>query len=193
MRRLRLCPNRDNAVGLPTGNAALGHVQCPGNTRVHHTSKNWYGGCFTAHMAETEHVIETYFSRIGGAPAIGRIVEAFYARMDKMAEAQTIRAMHHSDLAPTKAILKDYLAEWLGGPALYSEKRGHPRLRMRHARFAIGPAERDAWIMCMLGALAETVPDEAVRAELERKLYQLADWVRNDEDNPHDGNHDKNH
>jgi len=144
-------------------------------------------------MAETEHQIDTFFSRIGGAPAVDRIVEAFYSRMDEIAEARTIRAMHHENLGPTKAILKLYLGEWLGGPTLYSEKRGHPRLRMRHMPFAIGPAERDAWMVCMLGALAEAVPDEAVRAELERKLYQLADWVRNDEDNPHDGNHDKNH
>lgn len=116
------------------------------------------------------------------------LVDAFYRRMDALPEARAIRAMHLADLAPTKAILKDYLGEWLGGPMLYSQKRGHPRLRMRHTRFAIGPAERDAWMTCMRGALEDAVPDESLRSEIGQKLYQLADWVRNDEDNPHDQN-----
>lgn len=131
---------------------------------------------------------ETHFSRIGGAPAVDRLVEAFYRRMDAAPEARAIRAMHLDDLAPTKAILKDYLGEWLGGPLVYSQKRGHPRLRMRHTRFAIGPAERDAWMTCMRGALRETIADAALLGEIEHRLYQLADWVRNDEDNPHDRN-----
>jgi hemoglobin len=146
-----------------------------------------------AHMAETVQRTDTHFSRLGGAPAVDRIVEAFYRRMDTLPEARTIRAMHLEDLAPTKAILKDYLGEWLGGPLLYSQKRGHPRLRMRHTRFAIGPAERDAWMLCMRSALADAVPDKRLREHIEKKLYQLADWVRNDEDNPHDNNRDKNH
>ncbi len=142
-------------------------------------------------MTETEQT-DTHFSRLGGAPAIDALVEAFYRRMDTLPEARTIRAMHLADLAPTKAILKDYLGEWLGGPTNYSVKRGHPRLRMRHTRFAIGPAERDAWMTCMRSALEDTVPGEGLRSEISKKLYQLADWVRNDEDNPHDTNHDKN-
>jgi len=137
-------------------------------------------------MAETRQQTETYFSLTGGAAAVALLVEEFYRRMDSIPEARTIRAMHLADLTPTKAILKDYLGEWLGGPALYSQKRGHPRLRMRHMRFAIGPAERDAWMTCMLGALHAAVADESHRAGIEQKLYQLADWVRNDEDNPHD-------
>jgi hemoglobin len=144
-------------------------------------------------MAEIAHSRDTHFSRLGGAPAVGRLVEAFYRRMDALPEARTIRAMHPGDLAPTKAILKDYLGEWLGGPLLYSQKRGHPRLRLRHTRFSIGPAERDAWMLCMRGALDAAVADEALRRDIEQKLYQLADWVRNDKDNPHDRNHDKNH
>jgi hemoglobin len=138
-------------------------------------------------MTEIEQNTDTHFSLIGGAPAVDRIVEDFYQRMDTLPEA--IRAMHQSDLAPTKAILKDYFGEWLGGPRSYSAKRGHPRLRMRHIRFAIGPAERDAWMICMCGALQDAIPNEALRSGIEQKLYQLADWVRNDEDNPHDKNH----
>jgi hemoglobin len=139
-------------------------------------------------MTETGQEKPAYFSLISGARAVDRLVEAFYARMDAEAGARVIRVMHPGDLGPTKAILKDYLGEWLGGPALYSQKRGHPRLRMRHARFAIGPAERDAWMACMRAALEDAVPDEGVRRTIEQELYQLADWVRNDKENRHDKN-----
>ncbi len=140
-------------------------------------------------MTETEQSKPTIFSTIGGAPAVDRLVEAFYARMDALDVARGIRSMHDADLTPTKTILKAYLGEWLGGPTLYSQKRGHPRLRMRHTRFAIGPAERDAWMTCMRSALEEAIADHAIRGQIEQKLFQLADWVRNDEDNPHDKNH----
>ena len=126
------------------------------------------------------------FVRIGDAEAIARLVEAFYARMDTLPEARGIRAMHASDLAATKDVLKRYLGEWMGGPKLYSEERGHPRLRMRHVRFKIGEPERDAWLLCMGGALEEVVADQDLRAELYDALARLADWMRNDPGNPHD-------
>src|SRR3974377_2484078 len=93
------------------------------------------------------------FERIGGAVTIERLVEAFCRRMETLPEASTIRAMHAPDLGPTKSVLKRYLCEWTGGPKLYSVEKGHPRLRQRHMRFQIGEAERDAWLLCMRGAL----------------------------------------
>ena len=102
---------------------------------------------------------ESLFERIGGAPAIDRLVEAFYMRMDTLPEAATIRAMHGRNLGPIKLVLKRYLGEWTGGPKLYSADRGHPRLRRRHMPFAIGEVERDAWLLCMRGALDETIAD----------------------------------
>lgn len=93
------------------------------------------------------------FERIGGAVIIDRLVEAFYAKMECLPEARTIRAMHAPDLGPTKDLLKRYLCEWMGGPKLYSVERGHPRLRQRHMHVRIGEAERDAWLLCMRGAL----------------------------------------
>jgi hemoglobin len=121
----------------------------------------------------------TPFMRIGGATAIGRVVDAFYARIDTLPEARTIRAMHETDLTQTGRVLKRYLEEWLGGPALYSQERGHPRMKMRHMRFKIGEAERDAWMLCMRGALEEVVPDTELREELAAKFFKLADWMRN--------------
>lgn len=126
------------------------------------------------------------FERIGGAIVIDRLVEAFYRRMDTLPEAQTIRAMHASDLAPVGSVLKRYLSEWTGGPKLYSPEKGHPRLRQRHMGFPIGNAERDAWLLCMRGALVETVADDAARQDLDAALTKLADWMRNQAGNPHD-------
>jgi hemoglobin len=109
--------------------------------------------------------------------------------MDSLPEARTIRDMHGPDLTSVRVVLKRYLGEWLGGPKLYSQERGHPRLRMRHMPFRIGPAERDAWMLCMRGALEEVVDDSALRSQLEQSFYKLADWVRNDDGNPHDAYH----
>jgi hemoglobin len=126
------------------------------------------------------------FERIGGTVVIDRLVEAFYRRMDALPEAATVRAMHAPDLGPTKNVLKRYLSEWTGGPKLYSPEKGHPRLRQRHMGFSIGGAERDAWLLCMRGALAEAITDELARRELDAALTKLADWMRNQAGNPHD-------
>ncbi len=136
----------------------------------------------------TMNTLETLsnFRRIGGQPAVDRLVDAFYRRMDDLPNAGGIRAMHPRDLASTREVLKRYLAEWLGGPPAYSMERGHPRLRMRHMRLTIGPVERDAWMLCMRGALDEVVADTALRTLLHDAFLKLADWVRNDPENPHD-------
>ena len=127
-----------------------------------------------------------HFAQIGGAEGIDRLVEAFYRRVDTLPAAAGIRAMHAADLEPTKAILKVYLAEWMGGPRQYTPRRGPPRLRLAHRAFAIGEAERDAWMQCMRGALQETVADASLREQLERAFFKLAETVRNDPGNPHD-------
>ena len=119
------------------------------------------------------------FELIGGAPAVDLLVERFYARMDELPEARRIRAMHGRDLGSIKEVLKRYLGEWLGGPKLYSAERGHPRLRARHLRVPIGAGERDAWMLCMRGALDQTVADPAVRQHIGLALAKLADWMRN--------------
>jgi hemoglobin len=119
------------------------------------------------------------FERIGGSTTIDRLVERFYERMDTLPEARTTRAMHAADLGTIKDVLKRYLTEWTGGPKLYSVEKGHPRLRQRHMGFVIGDNERDAWMLCMRGALEETMTDAAARQDLDRALSGLADWMRN--------------
>jgi len=126
------------------------------------------------------------FDRIGGADGVARLVSAFYRQMDTQPAARGIRALHPADLSDTEEVLRRYLGEWLGGPPLYSQERGHPRLRMRHFRVGIGPSERDAWMLSMTAALDEVVTDDALRARLNAAFLKLADWVRNDPENPHD-------
>jgi len=121
----------------------------------------------------------TPFELIGGESVIDALVERFYAEMDTRPEAQIIRAMHVQNLAPTKFVLKRYLGEWLGGPPLYSQDRGHPRLRMRHIRFPIGDAERDAWLACMRAALEATVAEGELRDGVYNAMANLADHMRN--------------
>lgn len=119
------------------------------------------------------------FERIGGSATIDRLVESFYERMDALPEARPARSVHPEDLTKTKEVLKRYLTEWTGGPKLYSVEKGHPRLRQRHMHFAIGDAERDAWLLCMRGALEESVTDVTARQDLDQALSRLADWMRN--------------
>lgn len=120
-----------------------------------------------------------HFEAIGEEPAVTRLVDAFYRQMDTHPEARVIRAMHGPDLEPVKAVLVRYLCEWLGGPRYYSAERGHPRLRMRHAPFSIGAAERDAWLDCMRAALEETGVDMALRDALMLAFFRIADFMRN--------------
>jgi len=89
--------------------------------------------------------------------------------------------MHEPDLRATKAVLVNYLCEWMGGPKAYSASRGAPMLRRRHQPFDIDASARDAWMACMRQALAETCADEGLRAELDAAFYKIADFIRNTE------------
>jgi hemoglobin len=129
----------------------------------------------------------TAFECIGGQPVIDALVDDFYARMDSLPEARGIRAMHSADLSQMNAVLKKYLAEWLGGPKNYSAERGHPMLRARHLPFPIGIAERDAWLACMNAALDAHLEAGSVRENIREAINRLADWMRNRKDEPPPG------
>ena len=120
-----------------------------------------------------------HYARLGGTPAIARIVDAFYRNMDTLAQAASIRALYPVDLRSSRDVLYKYLVGWLGGPALYVAERGPARLRQKHLPFAIGDAERDAWMLCMRRALEEQVPDPQLRGELLQALVRTANFLRN--------------
>lgn len=121
----------------------------------------------------------TAYQLIGGEAGIRALVKRFYELMDTLPEAYGIRKIHAADLSGAEEKLFMYLSGWLGGPQLYVEKFGHPRLRARHLPFAIGEEERDQWLLCMRQAMAETIADPKLRAALDKNISDLADFMRN--------------
>lgn len=124
------------------------------------------------------------YDDIGGAGPLKELVDRFYDLMDSLPEAAGIRALHPGDLASSRDKLFLFLTGWSGGPQLYVEKHGHPRLRARHMPFPIGNAERDQWLACMRQALLDLEWRPEVRAELMVALEQVADFMRNVDERP---------
>jgi len=123
------------------------------------------------------------YQRLGGEEAIRKLVDRFYELMDTLPQAQQIRAMHPDDLSGSADKLFMFLSGWLGGPQLYTETYGHPRLRMRHMPFPVDEAARDAWMLCMKKALEEmNIEDEILRQHLLHSLFKTADFMRNQEE-----------
>jgi hemoglobin len=121
----------------------------------------------------------TPYEGLGGADAVRRLVDRFYDLMDELPETYGLRQLHPADLTGSRQSLFEFLSGWFGGPPLYIEKKGHPRLRMRHMPFAIGPAERDQWMLCMRTALDEQVSVEALHQGVLNAFVQMADHMVN--------------
>jgi hemoglobin len=127
----------------------------------------------------------SHYQRIGGDAAIRKLVDRFYELMDELPEAYAARKIHPADLTESGNKLFDFLSGWLGGPQRYIEKHGHPMLRRRHLPYAIGPEERDQWLLCMRLALEQTVADAAMRETLYAQFSQLGEHMRNQGANSH--------
>jgi len=130
----------------------------------------------------------TPYEKLGGAPALQQLTRRFYDLMDELPEAWGIRQIHPENLAGSQQSLFEFLSGWLGGPQLFMEKRGHPRLRMRHAPYTIDSSARDQWMLCMRMALAEQVSDMPFREALTLAFEQMAQHLINDA-----GQHTCNH
>ncbi len=127
----------------------------------------------------------TPYDLVGGETAVRRLVDRFYDLMDTAPEAAEIRALHAQSLKVSREKLFLFLSGWLGGPQLYVERYGHPRLRARHLPFPIGEKERDQWLWCMDQALAELEMPAMVRDFLTTRFREVADHMRNrPEDTP---------
>ena len=124
----------------------------------------------------------TPFELLGGDAGVRRLVDRFYDLVDSASEARTIRALHASSLKASREKLYLYLTTWTGGPPIYTERYGHPRLRMRHFPFRIGARERDEWLWCMDRALNEHDMHDELREQLRERLHGLADHMRNQPD-----------
>jgi hemoglobin len=115
----------------------------------------------------------------GGTAKIRALVETFYDIMDTDPKAASIRALHPTDLTSSREKLFMFLTGWTGGPQLYIERYGHPRLRQRHMSFSIGEGERDQWMYCMIKAMQTLSLDETLMQRLAEQLYGVADFMRN--------------
>ncbi|KXW57781.1 group II truncated hemoglobin [Ferrovum myxofaciens] len=123
--------------------------------------------------------INPHYENLGGEPGIRKLVEAFYHIMDTDPMATRIRQLHPEDLSSSKEKLFMFLSGWLGGPPLYIEAYGHPRLRQRHLPFPIGDEERDQWMGCMHQALEQCGLDEELKQQLIGSFSKTADFLRN--------------
>ena len=118
------------------------------------------------------------FEAAGGMVFFERLVDAFYERV---AADEVLLRLYPSpdDLAPARLRLTLFLAQYWGGPTTYSDARGHPRLRMRHAPFAIGEVERDRWMAAMSGALDSLDPAPPLRERFDAYFAMSAEAMRN--------------
>ena len=119
----------------------------------------------------------TVYDRVGGMPFFECLVDRFYVGVE--ADPLLRPVYPEPDLAGARHRLTLFLAQYWGGPRTYDDERGHPRLRMRHFPFAIGPAERDAWLVHMRAALAELAPPADVADAFERYFDNAAEAMRN--------------
>ena len=123
----------------------------------------------------------TPYERLGGDAVVRTLVDRFYDLMDLEPDFADLRRAHGSDLTDARDKLYRFLSGWLGGPDLYIQRFGHPRLRARHLPFAIGVRERDQWLACMSQALDETHCPAELKPRLMEAYFKTADWMRNRE------------
>ena len=125
----------------------------------------------------------TLFDQLGGETFVKIVVKNFYEIMDSDPKAALIRSLHAKSLKPSEEKLFLFMTGWLGGPPLYMNKYGHPRLRARHLPFKIDETEREQWMYCMTIALEKSNTEESIGSENYQKLwkaiYDLADFMRN--------------
>lgn len=126
--------------------------------------------------------MSTPYQLLGGESGVRRLSDAFYDCMDSLPEAADIRRMHGADLAAIREKLYEYLSGWLGGPHLYAAKYGSMCMTAPHRPYAIGPKERDQWLLCMDKALERAGASAQVQAILKEPMRGIAEMIRNRDD-----------
>jgi hemoglobin len=124
----------------------------------------------------------TLYDVIGGETVVRAMVDRFYDLMELEPEFAGIRALHPPSTDGSRDKLFWFLSGWMGGPDLYQEQFGHPRLRMRHMPFGVGTSERDQWLRAMAWAMEDIGIEEDLRLRLMQSFFQTADWMRNKAD-----------
>ena len=130
-----------------------------------------------------ENTINTsQYDMIGAEEGVHRLVDRFYDLMDERKDLKSLREMHAKSLKVSREKLFMFLSGWLGGPPIYIEKYGQPRLRQRHLPFTITSDERDQWLSCMNQALEEQVQDPLLLQILKTSFFNVANHMRNKQD-----------
>ncbi|MBI3144263.1 MAG: group II truncated hemoglobin [Pseudogulbenkiania sp.] len=124
----------------------------------------------------------TPFQLLGGAGVVRWLTDRFYDIMDSDPGVKALRDMHPADLTESREKLYMFLSGWLGGPSLYIEKYGHPRLRARHMPFPVDSTARDQWMYCMSRAVNELVVEEGLKEKLLEAFFNTADFMRNQQE-----------
>jgi hemoglobin len=122
---------------------------------------------------------KTTYELIGGAEKLRELVDRFYDLMALDPAYEGIRVMHPGDLSSSGDKLFLFLSGWMGGPDLFVQQYGHPRLKARHMPFAIGISERDQWLQCMRQALQDVGIRGLLFERLMQSFFTTADWMRN--------------
>ncbi|NLG56641.1 MAG: globin [Rhodococcus sp.] len=123
---------------------------------------------------------QSFYDAVGGAQTFRKLTARFY---EEVAKDEIVRPLYpEEDLGPAERRMRMFLEQYWGGPHTYSEERGHPRLRMRHHPYKIGPLERDAWLRCMfvaIDSIDEQTLDAAHRKALTDYMTMAADSLMN--------------
>lgn len=118
----------------------------------------------------------SFYDAVGGAETFRALIARFY---EEVAKDEIVRPMYpEEDLGPAERRMRMFLEQYWGGPRTYSDERGHPRLRMRHNPFTIGPIERDAWLRCMHIAI-DSIDEQTLDDEHRRALIGYMDMAAN--------------
>lgn len=132
----------------------------------------------TAHQDENYGFEDTSFKAAGGFEGIQKLVKSFYENMDQLPEAKIIRAMHADDLSVIDDKLCHFLCYWLGGPRHYKDKYGPISIPQVHRHLAVGPQERDAWLLCMQKAVEQQPYKPVFKKYLLEQLAVPAERIR---------------
>jgi hemoglobin len=133
-----------------------------------------------AHVVKVETAdAETPYKHIGGEQAVRAVCARLYALMEELPEARACREIHPPSLERAEEKLFEFMSGWLGGPQLYREKYGHPRLRQRHFVAPIGNEETSGWLACFHQAWKEIVPASPLADDLAARIDALGWHMRN--------------
>ena len=124
-------------------------------------------------------MIDDLYDRVGGLPFFEKLVDEFYVGV---VDDEVLWPLYpdHADLEGAKRRLTLFLAHYWGGLTTYLEERGHPRLRLRHMTFTVGPLERDRWLVHMARAVEAVCDDDEIAGEMMAYFTKAAEHLRND-------------